>query len=222
MLCRIIPVWILLAVLHVRAFPQSNYNIHFGATGTFSAKLSFLDQDGKTTEHYKPLAAPEAGVAMYIEDVQTLSFLLKLGLVYDYTDYLANNNNGLQVSTEQHNLILNPEVLFPFRNQKFKIGVGIGLEYLLGKVLSLNGESSTEIDKVYYYGNMEEKQRKILPFINSNLWYELNPKIWFAIGVKQPLLSSYYRNETMDFQGISFNLKHQPTCFSASVFYQIF
>ncbi|KAA5533631.1 hypothetical protein F0919_13930 [Taibaiella lutea] len=213
---------LLVSVLSIKAFAQSDYKVHFGITGTFSGKLSFLDQDGKTTEHYKPLAAVQSTVALYIEDPNTLSFLLKLGVVYDYVEYLVNNNTGLQVSTEQQNLILNPEVLFPLSNQKFKLGAGIGLEYLLGKFLSLNGLSSTEIDKVYYYGNMDKKQRNLIPFINVNCWYELNPKVWFAIGIKQPLLSSYYKNETMDFDGTSFNLRHQPTYFSASVFYQIF
>lgn len=223
MSCKITPVLILLITSPLVTFCQSNYKkVHFGVTGTFSAKLSFLDQDGKTTEHYKPMAALETTAVLYVEDIHSLSLLLKFGLIYDYADYLVNNNSGLQVSTEQQNLIFNPEVLFPFTNTKFKLGAGIGFEYLLGKILSLNGVSSTEIDKAYYYGDMDQKQRKIVPFINANCWYALNDKVWFAVGVKQPLQSSYYNNETMLFGNTTFNLRHQPTYFSASVFYQIF
>lgn len=190
--------------------------------GTFSAKFSLLDQDGKTTEHYKPMAANQVTAVLYVEDPNTLSLLLKLGLCYDIDDYLVNNNNGLQVGTDQLNFVFNPEILFPFSEKKCKLGFGMGVEYLLGKNLSLNGEGGTNINTAFYYGNMDQKQRNLIPFVNSGFWYEYNPKFWLGLGIKQPLLSSYYKNETMYFGNVPFNLKHQPTYFSASVFYQFF
>jgi hypothetical protein len=220
---KIIFTILLFVIFPLIVFGQmDNYKIHLGATGTFSLKMSFFDQDHKTTEHYKPFFASLVAGTLYIEDPNSLSFLLKLGICYDADDYLVNNNNGVSVHTDQLNIAFNPEVLFPFSNQKFKIGVGIGVEYLLTKELNINGESGSLINKLYYYGNLQDKQRNLIPFINADFWYEYSPKIWFAVGIKQPLLSSYYSNETMDFGGASFNLRHQPTYFSASVYYQFF
>lgn len=203
-------------------FCQTNYEIHFAVTGAVAAKLSFLDQDGKTTEHYKPVGAGQVSAALYIEDPNSLSFLLRSGIYYDIDQYLDNNKIGLEVATDKYCLFFNPEVLFPLSNKKFSIGCGIGFEYLLGTTLTLNGEGGTAINTAYYYGNLEDKERKLIPFINAECWYQVSPKAWIACGIKQPLLSSYYKNQTIDFAGTSFNLKHQPTYFNAVVYYQLF
>jgi hypothetical protein len=219
MFYRTISSFVLLSLISIPAgFCQTNYKIHFGATGTIAAKLSFFDQDGKTTEHYKPIGAGQIGVALYIEDPNSLSFLLKSGIGYDIDQYLDNNKIGLEVGTDKCSFVFNPEILFPLSNRKFSIGAGIGFEYLLGTTLTLG----TAINTAYYYGNMDEKERNLIPFINADFWYEASQKVWLGFGIKQPLLSSYYKNETMDFAGTSFNLKHQPTYFSASVYYQFF
>lgn len=200
-------------------FCQTKYNIHFGTLGSISAKFRIADIKG---EDYNPFGAISAAVTILVEneDPELLSLFVKLGMRYDDDDYIAKQ--GLKITTGQSNLVINPEIHFPLSIRKLKLATGIGVEYLLGKDLVVNGTSGTAIDKAFYYGNMEYKQRSILPFINIDLWFQYTPKIWLGCGIKQPLLSTYYNNESMDFAGIPFTLKHQPTYISASVHYQFY
>lgn len=210
-----------LSVFPLFAFCQSRYNVHFGVTGSFSAKVSLLDR-GKATERYEPMAANQMAATLYVEDENSFSLLIKTGLCYEYDYYRPKDDMWLKIATEQLNFVFNPEILFPVSNQAFKLGVGIGFDYLLGKTLSINGESGSHINDTYYYGNMDKKQRKIVPFINANCWYQPHHRVMLALGIKQPVIGSYYKNETMLFDTTSFNLKHQPTYFSFSVFCKIF
>lgn len=202
----------------IRSFAQSTYRINFGGSGTVSGKYSILDPNG---ERYTPPGAIQLAASVYIEDKEptSSSLLLKLGLVFDNDNYLVNNNYGLNARTAQYNLIFNPEILFPLANQKLKIGTGIGAEYLLKKTLWVNGVSGSAIDQAYYYGNMDQKQRNIIPFVNFNFWFLYSPKIWFGFGIKQPLLTSYYSDQDITFGSVDFKLKHQPTYLNVSMFY---
>jgi hypothetical protein len=200
-------------------FSQTKYNIHFGSIGSVSGKFRIADKNG---EDYNPFGAIGATMTVLVEneDPELLSLFIKLGLSYDDDDYIAKQ--GVKITMGQSNLVINPEILFPLSNRKLKLGTGIGFEYLLGKDLVVNGISGTDIDKAFYYGNMEYKQRSIVPFVNAELWFQYTPKVWLGCGIKQPLLNAYYSNENMDFNGIPFTLKHQPTYIYAAVHYQFY
>jgi hypothetical protein len=197
---------------------QSTYQVNFGGMATVSGKYSILDPN---SERYTPPGAIQLVAAVYIEDKEptSLSLLLKLGLSYDNDNYLVNNSYGLSARTAQYNLILNPEILFPLANQKLKIGTGLGVEYLLKKTLWVNGVSGSSINQAYYYGNMDQKQRNIIPFVNFNFWFLYSPRVWFGFGIKQPLLTSYYSDQNITFDKVDFRLKHQPTYLNVSMFY---
>lgn len=198
---------------------QSPYKVELGLTGAVAGKFSILDWPG---ERYVPPGALRLAASLYMEDrdPESLSFLCKLGIVYDNDGYLVNNDFNLKVRTTQFNLMVNPEILFPLADSRFKIGTGIGFERLIFKTLWINGISSTAIDSAYYYGNMDQKQRNIVPFINVDFWFVFSPNVWLTLGLQQPLLKSYYSGQDIMIGNVDFKLQHQPTYVNAAIFYK--
>jgi len=208
-------------MLPLSAFSQSRYNVHVGVVGSFSAKVSILDR-GKTTERYNPIGANQLCATLYIEDPYSFSLLLKAGITQEWDNYQANKSTGLKIATDQFSLTFNPEVMFPLSNPDFKLGLGIGVDYLFSKELIVNEESNGYINDTYYYGNMDQKQRKMMPFVTADVCYAVHKNVWLGLGIRQPVAGSYYKNETILFDNASFNLKHQPTYLSFSVYCKIF
>lgn len=150
-----------------------------------------------------------------------LSLFLRSGFSYDNVSYSSSGASGF--ATDHILAFINPEGLVPLRDQKTSVLLGFGLEYVLKTRVWLNGVSSSDIMSTYYYGNLEYKERKLLPFLTCGITYRTGTPFSILLIARQYLQNKYYNNEHLDFgqAGASMNLVHRPFCVQLGLLYNL-
>lgn len=207
----------LLALWPVSVAAQTR--LHWGAAGTVQFKGQ-LFSDGASKY------GPWGGAGLYILNIidgaeeGTLAFANKTGLILDHEQYKFMEMHRFNV--QKMLFELNPEILFPLRSERARVAAGIGMNVLLETRLGLDNSYSSDMMDAFYYGNFENKERKIVPFITLGYLLKLQ-NIYLQFGLRQNLQRSYYNNESINLgdniSPIIIKLGHQPTFLSFSLWY---
>jgi hypothetical protein len=129
------------------------------------------------------------------EEGNALSILNKVGFSLDFTRYATADLGALII--DRGNFFFNPEILFPMRSDRLKISAGIGVEW--------NGYFlvQTEDSGVEYQSNlmteMDEKRRKVLPFLSAGLFYNLKNNFYLQLFVRQMMLGNFTEEAEIHF-----------------------
>lgn len=196
--------------------------VHFGVSGAAGFKAKLVSSEGQRVDPWGNINLSAVSVVDGAEE-ESLKFYTKLGVTFDFEQYIKNDFLGFDL--DRTLLHINPGVLLPLQiaGKRPMVGLGIGTDIHLGSRLWVDGINSSTITETYYTGNLSNKERKIIPFVNASILFKVRKRIVLQTDVRQMLTSYYYKDEIMDFgdklQPKIIKLHHQPTYFSFSVWY---
>lgn len=197
--------------------------VDWGAGVSGGAKFKTFDSEAP---RFNPWGSLQLWAAGTIRGTGESSFALQVraGVAYENVSYLSLG--AFRFGTDHGRIFLNPEALLPLplgpeEKGSVLLRLGFGLEYNTATRLWINGASSSDIMKAFYYGNLEYKERKLLPFLSSGLNVRPGPSFSVLIILKQYLQNAYYQNEKLDFGtgAPPVNLKHMPLCIQLGLLY---
>jgi len=147
---------------------------------------------------------------------------IKTGSAYHHTMFLSQGQ--VRFGIGEGKFCLNPEALLPLMESKVSMALGFGLEYRPGinTQVWINGVSSSDIMDAYYYGNLEYKMRRLIPFITCGPLIHTNGPFSVQLIFRANLQDTFYKNETLDLGSGAgpFSLEHQPLIFNLAVLYR--
>jgi hypothetical protein len=196
---------------------------HLGLISGIAGKFRLWSGEG-------PLFQPWGNLSLHVQgiyegqDAASPDFSIKTGIALDATQY--RQQAGFVWGTDQLKWSVHPEILFPLGTERIFLCAGFGIDYLITTRLYINGSSNTVIMDNYYYGNLEYKERPVVPFGTLGLLYHFTEKVRLSIQLRQNLVSAYLSNEQMNFgSGVSsanWQLVHKPAYMQFGLGYMFF
>ncbi len=193
-------------------------DVKWGAGASGGALFNF---SGKVAPNFAPWGLARLWIAHIIkgQEESSLSLLLKTGFAYHNVSYLSLGT--ARIGTDHARIFINPEAMLPLWSSKVSVSLGFGLDYTLATRVWVNGVSSNEIMSAYYYGNLEQKERRLIPFLSCGVQYRTGTSFSVLLLLQQYLQNAYYRNERLDLGlgGTYLDLVHKPFCMQFGLLY---
>lgn len=214
---------LLLLVPAYQATHAQGHRWHLGLVSGIAGKFRLWSGGGPLFQPWGNLSFHLQGIYEGLE-ASSFDISIKAGIALDVTQY--RQQAGLVWGTNQFKWSAHPELLFPLRTERVFLCAGFGIDYLIGTRLYVNGSSNTAVMDNYYYGNLEYKERRIVPFGTLGLLYHFTDRVRLSIQLRQNLVSAYLSNEQMSFgSGIlsaSWQLEHKPAYVQFGLGYMFF
>ena len=195
---------------------------HFALIGGASIKYPFL---GDGSRNYNLFGVAGSGVACLIvgSTEGSLSFLPKLSLVRENTAY--HNVSSVKYVIETVNVLFNPEILIPTRNERWKIAAGIGVDWMVDMTVAEywtdRNAAGTNIEAVY--DTIYAARKPLVPFVSGGVLFQALPKFHLQLSLAQDLVDAYHSETVVTFNNgnapLTVNLSHMPTRLGLGIMY---
>ncbi len=198
---------------HWRAVAQDR-KLHFALTASGSIKYPFI---GEASRNYHLFGEAGIGVAGLLEGSTegSLSFLPKLSFLRENTGY--HNVSSVKYALETINLVFNPEILIPTRNDRLMFAAGIGVDWMMDMVLAEYGtnRNSAGTDLEAIYDTIYAARRPVIPFVSAGILYRLPRGFHIEGFLRQDMRDAFPSGTIVTFNSnsapLTVNLSHQPT-----------
>lgn len=186
---------------------SGDVKVHWGVASPVAAKMQLLPSGSNKYSGWGNVAFCLVTVVEGTDE-QALAILNKLGYALDFTTYNLKAGNSLLI--ERGNLYCNPEIMFPTRMKRLKVTAGIGVEWngymLLQSDIAWDNSVGTEI---------EDKRRKLFPFLSAGLYYDLKNSFHVQLFVRQMMAGYFTEKASLFFNKTSLEpdmvLNDKPT-----------
>jgi hypothetical protein len=218
MLYRLFAILVLLP--HLASGQSSRFEL--GLSVPFGIKFGIAGHAGS---RYSMFAITGFSLASRVKGTEEGSMIWQqhVGLVYDRLSYKANS--GDYIDAELYSLLVEPEVLVPVRNERLTFSIGIGAYITLDAVAVSHtntqslGAFYADIDSISMVLN--EKSRKILPFVSAGICYRFNRRYHLSGKVKQSMRNYFEPATELNYSTLGrmskLEVSYQPTIFELGV-----
>jgi hypothetical protein len=206
---------------HRHALAQDR-KLHFALTACGSVKYPFI---GEGSRNYHLFGEAGVGVAGMLagSTEESLSFLPKLSFVRENTGY--HSVSSVKYVLETINLIFNPEILIPTRNEHLMFAAGIGVDWMMDMVLAEYGTNrnlaGTDLEAIY--DTIYAARRPIIPFVSAGLLYRVHRGFHIEGFLRQDMRDAFPSGTIVTFNSnsapLTVNLSHQPTRLGLGIMY---
>ena len=196
--------------------------VRFLLFGTGSIKYPIV---GIGSRNYNLFGSAGVGVGLEVtgSNESALSVLPKLSILRENTGY--HQVSSAKYVLESINLVLNPELLIPTRNERLGLTAGIGVDWMADLVVAeYHDQSSSKTSgQEAVWDTIEAARRPLIPFVSLGIRYQLHRGLHVQAFLRQDMYNAFPDNTVVTFgkdnEPLTVNLSHQPTRLGLNLMY---